>query len=57
MSHIQKWFSVASKLLILVTEGDTGIKDTKLEKHEVQEQSGAQFCANDGEANREQALT
>lgn len=50
------WLSVATKLLILVTEGDAGMKDIKSGKHKVQEQSGAQFCGNDREASRGQAL-
>lgn len=50
------WLSVATKLLILVTEGDAGMKDIRLGKHEIQEQPRAQLCANDREASRGQAL-
>lgn len=49
MSHIQKWPHVATKLLVFVTE-DTDMKNIKLGKYKVQEQSGSQLCANDGEA-------
>lgn len=38
MPHTQKWLFVTTKLLIFVTEGDTGIKGIKLGKHKVQEQ-------------------
>lgn len=53
MSRIQKWPSVATKLLVFATE-DTDMKNIKLGKYKVQEQSGSQLCANNGEA--EQAL-
>lgn len=32
------------------------MKDIKLGEHKVQEESGTQLCANEGGANREQAL-
>lgn len=56
MSHIQKWLFVATKLLVFVTEGDTGMKDIKLGEHKVQAESGTHPCANEEEASREQAL-
>lgn len=49
MSRIQKWLSVATKLLVFVTK-DTDMKNIKLGKYKVQEQSGSQHCAYDGEA-------
>lgn len=43
MSRIQKWPSVATKLLVFVTE-DTDMKNIKLGKYKVQEQSGSALC-------------
>lgn len=44
-SHIQKWFFLGTKLLIVVTKGVPSKKDIKLGKDQAQE-SGAQLCAN-----------